>query len=41
MLTLVDDDTLELSLPDVNTELDEGVDTEVLTYGLVVLTTCD
>ena len=41
VLTLVDVDTLELSLLDVNAELDEGVDTEVLTYGLVVLTTCD
>ena len=39
MLTLVDVETLELSLLEVNTELDDGVDTEVLTYGLDVLTT--
>ena len=39
VLTLVDVDTLELSLLEVNTELDDGVDTEVLTYGLDVLTT--
>ena len=39
VLTLVDIDTLELALLDVNTELDDGVETEVLTYGLEVLTT--
>uniref|UniRef100_A0A7M5UBN0 Uncharacterized protein n=1 Tax=Clytia hemisphaerica TaxID=252671 RepID=A0A7M5UBN0_9CNID len=39
VLTLVDVDTLELSLLEVNAELDEGVDTEELTYGLDVLTT--
>jgi len=39
VLTLVDVDTLELALLEVNAELDEGVDTEELTYGLDVLTT--
>uniref|UniRef100_A0A7M5V2M3 Uncharacterized protein n=1 Tax=Clytia hemisphaerica TaxID=252671 RepID=A0A7M5V2M3_9CNID len=39
VLTLVDVETLELSLLEVNAELDEGVDTEELTYGLDVLTT--
>ena len=39
MLTLVDVDTLELALLDViNTELDDGVDTEVLTYGVLLET---
>ena len=37
VLTLVDVDTLELSLLDVNTELDDGVDTEVLTYGVLLV----
>jgi len=39
VLTLVDVDTLELDVSEVKAELDDGVDTEVLTYGLVVLTT--
>ena len=38
MLTLVDVDTLELALLEVNTELDDGVDTEVLTYGVLLET---
>ena len=41
VLTLVDVDTLELSLLDVNTELDDGVDTEVLTYGVLLVTSLD
>jgi len=39
VLTLVDVDTLKLALLEVNAELDEGVDTEELTYGLDVLRT--
>ena len=38
VLTLVDVDTLELALLEVNTELDDGVDTEVLTYGVLLET---
>ena len=41
MLTLVDVDTLELSLLDVNTELDDGVDTDVLTNGVLLVTSLD
>ena len=41
VLTLVDVDTLELVLLDVYTELDDGVDTLVLMYGVLVLATCD
>ena len=41
VLTLVDVETLELSLLDVNTELDDGVDTEVLTYGVLLVTWLD
>jgi len=41
VLTLVDVDTLELALLDVNTELDDGVDTDVLTYGVLLETSLD
>ena len=38
MLTLSDVETTELELLDVKTELDDGVDDEVLTKGLEVVT---
>ena len=41
VLTLSDDETTELELLDVKAELDDGVDDEVLTKGLEVVTICD